>query len=102
MALIAIASQTLAAGVTTEVWRVDKARRDITFAFADRSGSAQNIRLWISPIDTPRIDDHAWIYDRQLPANSTLLFPLERVTLELGTIVYAYASGGSVSFNVAD
>lgn len=102
MALIAIASQTLAAGVTTEVWRVDKARSNITVVFADRSGASQNLRLWISPIDTPRIDDHAFIYDRQLPANSTLLFPLDKITLELGTIVYAYASGGSVSFNIAD
>lgn len=102
MALIAIASQTLTAGVTTEVWRVDQSRSNITIVFTDRSGSDQNIRLWISPIDTPRSDDHAWIYDRKLPANSTLLFPLTKITLELGTIIYAYASVGSVSFNVAD
>ena len=102
MSLISIASRTLAAGVTTEVWRVDKPRSNVLIIFADRSGSDRNIRLWISPIDTPRSDDHAWIYDRKLPANSTLLFPLDKVTLEYGVIVYAYASGGSVSFNIAD
>lgn len=97
-----LASTTLAAGVTTEVWCVDKSRSNITFNFADRSGIDQKIRLWIVPIDVVRTDDHAWFYDRDLPANTPYPFPLDKITLEYGVIVYAYASVGSVSLNIAD
>ncbi len=102
MSLIAEASRTLAAGVTTEVWRVDKSRSNITFSFTDRSGANQAIRLWIVPIDLVRSDDHAWIYDWVLSANANLLYTLDKITLEYGVIVYAYASGGLVSLNIAD
>lgn len=97
-----LASTTLTAGVTTEVWRVDKSRSNITFNFADRSGIDQQIRLWIVPIDVIRTDDHAWLFDRDLPAKTPYPFPLDKITLDYGVIVYAYASGGLCSLNIAD
>lgn len=97
-----LASTTLAAATVTEVWRVDRARSNVTINFTDRSGADQTIRLWLVPNDIVLTDDHAWLYDRALPANMNYPFPLDKVTLELGTKVWAYASGGSVSINIAD
>ena len=97
-----LASVNVTAATDTEIFRVDKTRRIGNIVFCDRSGSDQNLRLWVIPIDQAVEDKYAWIYDQQLPKNSTLLFPMNSVTLVYGDSIWAYGSGGSLSVNIAD
>ena len=97
-----LGSQSLTAATNTLVFSVDTTRIIRQITFCDRGGTDQNMRLWIVPIDQSVEDKYAWIYDRQLPANSTLLFPLNSLSLEYGDSIWAYGSLGSLSVNVTD
>ena len=97
-----LGSEDVGAAVNKLIFSVDKTRIIRNVTFADRSGSAQTMRLWIVPRDVILVDKYAWIYDRNLPANSTLLFLLNNLTLLLGDAIWAYGSGGSLSVNVTD
>ena len=97
-----LASKDLAANTITEIFRVDKTRSSLAINFCNRSNVDQQIRLWITPIDVIRTDAHAWVYDRTVPANTPYSFPLNGVVLELGEIIFAYASRNDMSINVAD
>ena len=100
--LTILASVKVTAATNTEIIRVDKTRKIGYTVVCDRSGSDQNPRLWVIPRDQAVEDKYAWIYDQQLPKNSTLLFPMNSVTLVYGDSIWAYGSGGSLSVNVAD
>jgi hypothetical protein len=89
-----------AAGVPTLAFSVDRNRIIQQISWCDRSGSAQNLRLWIVPVDTTRADSHAHLWDRQLPASSTLLTQMHSMELEYGEAIWVQGSVGSLSVNV--
>jgi hypothetical protein len=96
-----LASVNVGAATTTLIYSVDRTRSIQQITFCDRGGSDQNTRLWLVPFDTTLDEDaHARMYDRVLPANSTLLLKQHNITLEYGEAIWAYGSLGSLTVSV--
>ncbi len=97
-----LASIDLPATTNTLIFKLDKVRSNLTINFADRGGTDQTLRCWIIPNDVTLANKHAWLYGRPLPANGDFALVLDKITLQLGTEIWAYVSVGNVSVNVAD